>query len=69
MLKAAEFDGSVTPSHWRRSNWLLHVCCSVLVFLIVGAADLCYSCAGCIYAEEHATHRNGRSRFSDVLVA
>jgi hypothetical protein len=32
MLRAAEFDGSVTPSHWRRSNWLLHVCCAVLVF-------------------------------------
>jgi hypothetical protein len=31
-------------------------------FLIVGAADLCYSCAGSIYAEEHATHRNGRGR-------
>jgi hypothetical protein len=32
MLRAAQFDGSVTPSHWRRSNWLLHVCCAVLVF-------------------------------------
>jgi hypothetical protein len=46
MLRAAEFDGSLTPGHWRQSNR-----------------------AGCIYAEEHATHRNGRSRFSDVLVA
>ena len=38
-------------------------------FLTVGAADLCYSCSECIYAEEHATHRNGRGRFSIVLVA
>jgi hypothetical protein len=26
MLRAAEFDGSVTPSHWQRSNWLLQNC-------------------------------------------